>query len=236
MENTSILEGEAVMIKAITCIKRKQGMEVDEFQSYWRNNHANVVTSLPNINRYIQSHALIGGYRKGELPYDGIAEIWVESVDVFRAWAGSREYEALEQDEKNFIDRSKTVLILTQEHVIKEGPVSSSSLKNVEFIARKSDMLVDEFQAYWRNVHGPIASEIAMISRYVQSHTLPAAYRDGRRPLIDGCAITWFDNIDAMRRSAGSAAYERTRADESNFINTTKEVPFIITKEHIIVA
>ena len=68
-------------------------------------------------------------------------------------------------------------------------------------------MPVDEFQAYWRNVHGPIASEIAMISRYVQSHTLPGAYRDGRFPPIDGCAITWFENIDLMRQSAQSSAY-----------------------------
>ena len=95
------LEREDAVIKAITCIKRKQGMEVDAFQSYWLRKHAEVVIKLPNISRYVQSHALIGGYRKGELPYDGIAEIWVESVDVFRAWAGSREYKALEQDEEN---------------------------------------------------------------------------------------------------------------------------------------
>ena len=224
------------MIKAITCIKRKQGMEVEEFQSYWRDNHADVVTKLPYINRYVQSHALIGGYRRGELPYDGIAEIWVKNVDIFRAWVGSHEFKALEQDEENFIDRSKTVLILTQEHVIKEAPVPSHSLKNVEFVSRKPGMLVDEFQAYWRNVHGPIASEIAKIRRYVQSHTLLGAYRDGRLPPIDGCAITWFENIDAMRLSAQCSAYKRTRKDEANFIDVTKDVPFIITTEHIIVA
>ena len=97
-------------------------------------------------------------------------------------------------------------------------------------------MLVDEFQAYWRDVHGPIASEIGMIRRYVQSHTLPGAYRDGRSPPIDGCAITWFENIDAMRKSAQSAAYDCTRKDEANFIDVIKEVPFIITTEHVIVA
>ena len=224
------------MIKAITCIKRKPGMGVEDFQSYWRGNHADVVIKLPNISRYVQSHALIGGYRKGELPFDGIAEIWADNVDVFRSWAGSCEYKALEQDEEKFIDRSETVLILTREHVIKEGPVSSGALKNIEFVSRKSDMPVDAFQAYWRNVHGPIAAEILMIRRYVQSHTLPGAYRNGRLPEVDGCAITWFENIDSMRQSALSVAYERTRKDEANFIDVTKEVPFIITTEHIIVA
>ena len=75
-----------------------------------------------------------------------------------------------------------------------------------------------------------------MIRRYVQSHTLPGAYRDGRLPPIDGCAITWFENIEAMRKSAQCAAYDRTRKDEANFIDVTKEVPFIITTEHVVVA
>ena len=31
------------MIKAITCIKRKPGMSVEDFQAYWRGEHAEVV-------------------------------------------------------------------------------------------------------------------------------------------------------------------------------------------------
>ena len=224
------------MIKAITCIKRKPGMGVEDFQTYWRGKHGDVVAKLPKIHRYVQSHALPGGYRKGELAYDGIAEIWVESVDVLRAWAGSAEYQAVELDENNFINRSKTALILTLEHVIKDGPFPDNALKNIEFVPRKPGMPVDEFQVYWRNVHVPIAAEIDVIRRYVQSHTLPGAYRDGRLPPIDGCAITWFDNIDSMRQSAKSAAYDRTRMDEANFIDISKEIPFIITNEHVIVA
>ena len=224
------------MIKAITCIKRKPGMGVEDFQAYWRGQHADVVAKLPKIHRYVQSHSLPGGYRKGELPYDGIAEIWVESVDVLRAWAGSAEYQAVELDENNFIDRSKTDLILTLEHVIKDRPSPDNALKNIEFVPRKPGMRVHEFQAYWRNVHGPIAAEIGVIRRYVQSHTLPGAYRHGRLLPIDGCAITWFDNINAMRESAKRAAYARTRKDEVNFIDVSKEIPFIITTEHVIVA
>ena len=69
----------------------------------------------------------------------------------------------------------------------------------------------------------------------MQSHTLLGAYRDGREPAIDGCAITWFDCVAAMRQSAQSEAYERTREDEPNFLNTETEIPFIITTEHVIV-
>lgn len=223
------------MIKAITCIKRKPGLSVTDFQAYWRGNHAEVVKGLPGIRRYIQSHALPGGYRKGELVYDGIAEIWIDSVDTLRAWAGSAAYGAVQQDEENFIDREKMLLILTQEHVIKDGAVPDGAMKNIEFVPRKPDMAPAAFQAYWREVHGPIAAEIEEIRHYVQSHTLLGAYRDGRQLPIDGCAITWFNSTAAMRQSAQSPAYDRTRKDEPNFIDTSSEIPFIITTEHVIV-
>ena len=224
------------MIKAITCIKRKQGLSVETFQAYWRGDHAEVVTKLPNIRRYIQSHALPGGYRKGELLYDGIAEIWVDSVDVMRAWADSAAYAAVQRDEENFIDRSKLNLILTREHVIKDGAIPDGAMKNIEFVSRRPGMDVAAFRAYWRDEHGPIAAEIEAIRRYVQSHTLLGAYRGDGQPAMDGCAITWFDSIEAMRLSTQSPAYDRTRKDEPNFIDTETEIDFIITTEHVIIA
>ncbi|MBT3334362.1 MAG: EthD domain-containing protein, partial [Rhodospirillaceae bacterium] len=173
---------------------------------------------------------------KGELIYDGIAEIWVDDVAALRAMAGTAAYGAVQTDEENFIDRAKMALILTQEHIIKDGAVPDGALKNIEFVPRKADMEVEAFQTYWRDVHGPIAAEIEVIRRYVQSHTLLGGYRDGKVPAWDGCAITWFDDIAAMRQSAQSAAYDRAREDEPKFLNTENEIDFIISKEHVIIA
>ena len=130
------------MIKVITCIKRKPGMSVEDFQAYWRTDHAEVVKGLPNLRRYIQSHALPGGYRKGELPYDGIAEIWVDDVDTLRANAGGAAYEAIQRDEENFIDRPNMATILTQEYIIKDSPIPKGAVKNIEFVPRKTGMEV----------------------------------------------------------------------------------------------
>jgi EthD domain-containing protein len=73
-----------------------------------------------------------------------------------------------------------------------------------------------------------------MIRRYVQSHTRLTAYERGRSPAHDGAAITWFDDTQAMRASAATPEYARVRADEANFI--APDPPFIITREHVIVA
>ena len=49
-------------------------------------------------------------------------------------------------------------------------------VKNVEFVTRKPGLAVDEFQRYWREIHGPLAAQIPVIRRYVQSHTRTSAY------------------------------------------------------------
>jgi len=221
------------MVKALSFFKRKQGMTVEAFQAYWRASHPEVVVKLPGLRRYVQSHTLLAGYRKGEPIYDGIAEIWFDDTRAMRALAGTTAYAAVQADEEEFIDRATMGLIITEEHVIKEGPVPPDGVKNVEFVTRKPGMSVEAFQKYWREIHGPLAALIPVIRRYVQSHTRLAAYEGGRRPRHDGAAITWFDDTQAMRASALSAEYARTRADEPNFV--APEPPFIITREHVIV-
>ncbi len=223
------------MIKAATLIKRKPGFSVADFQDYWLNEHPKVVTALPGIRRYHQSHPLPGGYRKGELIYDGVAEVWADDTAAFREMSTSPAYEAVIADEAVFIDRGAMVLLLVTEHVIKDGPIPRGGVKNIEFVRHKAGMAIPAFQRYWREVHGPIAAEIPMIRRYVQSHTRLAGYDRTPPPAFDGLAITWFKSVAAMREAATTPAYRRTRADEANFIATDRDPPFIITKEHVIV-
>jgi len=223
------------MLKACTLIRRKSGMSVEDFQRYWRTTHAGIVTRLPGLKRYVQSHALPGGYRKGDLIYDGVAEVWVDDSAALRAMSASAEYTAVAADEANFIDRDSMALLLTDEHVIKDGPVPDDAVKNIEFVPHKRGMDIEAFQHYWRTVHGPIAAEIPVLRRYVQSHTRLAGYKRDPQPAWDGLATTWFDSVDAMRDSARTEAYARTREDEDNFLDTAR-VGFIITKEHVIVA
>ena len=46
------------MVKVVTFLKRKAGMSVEDFQSYWRTRHPEVVVRLPGVRRYVQSHTL----------------------------------------------------------------------------------------------------------------------------------------------------------------------------------
>jgi uncharacterized protein (TIGR02118 family) len=221
------------MVKVVVFLKRRPGMSVEEFQAYWRTTHADIVVKLPGLRKYVQSHTLRSGYRKGEPVYDGIAELWVDDTGVLKALNGTAAYAAVQADEAKFLDRAAMGLIVTEEHVIKDGPIPAGGVKNVEFLRRKLGIPVDEFQRYWRQVHGPIAARIPMIRRYVQSHTRRAVYEAGRTPAWDGVAIAWFDDTQAMRAAATTPEYARTRADEANFL--VDGLPFIITREIVVV-
>jgi uncharacterized protein (TIGR02118 family) len=222
------------MVKMIAFFKRKPGMSVEDFQSYWRTTHADIVVKLPGIRRYVQSHTILGGYRKGEPIYDGMAELWFDNTDAMRAQAGTPEFAAVQADEFNFMDRSSSGSIITEEHLIKDGAIPTDGVKNVEFVSHKPGMPIEDFQKHWREIHGPLGAAIPVVKRYVQSHTRLSIYQKGKTPLYDGVALTWFDSTQAMRTSATTPEYDRTREDEPNFIAPGK-LPVIITKEHVIV-
>ena len=222
------------MIKVVSVLQRKSGMSVEDFQRYWLHEHAPIVCRLPGLRRYVQSHTLLGGYRKGQPAADGLAELWFDDSNALRALPDTAQLQAVLADEPNFVDMARFIQVHTHEHVIKDGPVPAGGVKNIEFVTKKAAMSVADFQHYWITTHGPLGASIKTVARYVQSHTQATAYGRERPPALDGFALTWFENTQAMRESARTPEYQNTRADEQNFL--TIPIDFIITREHIIVA
>jgi uncharacterized protein (TIGR02118 family) len=220
------------MVKAIYLIKRKRGMELEAFRNYWLTTHAELALKVPGLRKYVQSHTLLSGYKKGEPLFDGIAEVWYDDTDAMRKIAGLPEARAVNADGEVFMDMRASGFLLTREHVIKDGAINPSMVKYVAFARRKPGMDVEAYQAYWKDHHGPLAAKIPVVHRYVQSHLLLSGYRSGKAPVYDGIAETWFDDTNAMRVSLTTPEYQAVRADEPNFIDTTN-LAFIITKEHV---
>jgi uncharacterized protein (TIGR02118 family) len=106
-------------------------------------------------------------------------------------------------------------------------------VKLVAFFRRKAGMPFEAFQQHWRTTHAALVVKQVGLRRYVQNHTLPSGYADGE-PDYDGVAEAWFDDVDAMRSLAGSAAYAAVRKDEANFIDP-KSMGVLLTDEVVIV-
>lgn len=120
------------MIKIVFCLRRRADLSREEFQTYWRTTHAPLVQSHAGalgIRRYVQVHSIddaistaIAGPRQSPEPFDGVAELWLDSLDALIA-AGSSDSgraasRALLEDERRFIDLERSPLFLAEEHVI----------------------------------------------------------------------------------------------------------------------
>ena len=221
------------MVKIVIFFKRKPGMSVEDFQKHWRTTHADIIVRLPGIRRYVQSHVLASAYRKGEPVCDGVAESYFDDTQAMKALARMPEYAAVLADEPNFIDAASMGSIITDEYVIKDAEVPETALKSIDLVNRKSGMSVDDFQKYWRDVHGPLCTAARAMRRYVQNHTRRAIYDSGRTPPYDGVAMAWFDDMQALRAAAPTPEFERLRADVENFIARDRS-PSVLTREYVI--
>jgi uncharacterized protein (TIGR02118 family) len=120
------------MIKIVFCLRRLPELSREEFQTYWRTEHAPLVRTHAEalgIRRYVQVHSIddavsiaVAGPRRSPEPFDGVAELWLDSLDALVAAGGSdagrAASAALLEDERRFIDLPRSPLFLAEEHVI----------------------------------------------------------------------------------------------------------------------
>lgn len=120
------------MIKITFCLKRKPGLSLEEFHDYWLNQHGPLVRQHQKalrMVRYVQVHAIetkltagMQGVRNAPQGFDGVAELWWESLEDLEAStsdAAAREAGSiLLEDEAKFIDLPNSPLWFGEEHVV----------------------------------------------------------------------------------------------------------------------
>ena len=120
------------MIKLVYCVRKRGDIEDEEFHRYWLENHGPLVKSFAKTIkavRYVQSHTVLPEVNRSLVegrglkpPYDGITEIWWNSLEDLMAGYGTEEgakvAEALKADESKFIDFSESQIFMTEEHEI----------------------------------------------------------------------------------------------------------------------
>jgi len=107
------------MLKLTFCLRRAQHLSWQEFSDYWANVHAPLVAAhaeVLGIRRYVQVRTLDDErLHKGlqarnggsPAPFDGVAEVWVDSLSDLRrpkSEEGLAAAAALLEDERRFID------------------------------------------------------------------------------------------------------------------------------------
>ncbi|TFZ02716.1 EthD family reductase [Ramlibacter henchirensis] len=100
----------------------------------------------------------------------------------------------------------------------------------------------EQFQDYWRDVHGPLVRSHAQafgLSAYVQSHALPQeasgrlALERGAPPSFDGVAQLWWQERQrtAGEKEAARLANAELLQDERRFIDLPNS-PIFLVEDH----
>jgi len=98
-------------------------------------------------------------------------------------------------------------------------------IKVLSLLTRKDALTHEQFVEHWLGVHGPLALAVPGIRRYVQSHITGTRTRADiaeTEVAIDGIAELWYDDEDALRRSAATPEAQRLYEDGATFIGRIK--------------
>jgi uncharacterized protein (TIGR02118 family) len=119
------------MIKLTFCLHRLPHLTREAFQKYWFENHAPLVAKnreVLRIRRYVQLHATtdvlndaIRTSRNAPEMYDGVAELWWDSIEDIRGPQTPERTAAgqeLLEDERKFIDLPRSPLFFSVERPI----------------------------------------------------------------------------------------------------------------------
>jgi uncharacterized protein (TIGR02118 family) len=209
------------VIKAMRAFRRLPRMDVEEFQRRW-DEHADLVLATPGVRGYVQSPRT-GRDEQSSAPFDGFSAIWFDDEGAAARAAASPEGQAAREDAARFIAPDGVQAAHTLEHISRDVEMGPEAVKMTFFFYRRVGLSPEVFSTHWRDVHGPLAMRyIDNLRRYVQNHTLPSAYRDGREPDFDGIAEAYLDDLASAEETEASPEHDLVRSDEPNFIDVNR--------------
>ena len=107
-------------VRMFSHIKRLPELSADNMRTYWYEKHALLVKKTPLLRRYVQDHLLPIHYAEGaEPPMDGVAELWWDTVEIYRkSWASEEIQKEQANDCPYFIGMSDCFCITKEKTLL----------------------------------------------------------------------------------------------------------------------
>ena len=248
------------LVRMVYIFRRLPELSLKEFRDHWRDVHAPLVLKHKEtlgIHGYSQLHnaqpsanRLMQNLRGTIRCFDGVGEFTIERDKLEKAREtveGRKAMDELIEDERLFVDFSKSSIWLAKEHVIVRDrsyvpPVPASKLTWVG--SGLESLTFEEFQDYYLNEHAPLVAghaELLGIRDYVQSHTLNDSLGEELRQLRGemaapyGIHAEFFWNLAGVVSPKGNKAMTEIQNDEKNFIDFSRSAIWT-AEEHIFAA
>ncbi len=102
------------MIKAIFLVCKRNDLTFEQFRDYWIEVHGPIARRIPGVRKYVINLRLPDA-DEATADYDGISELWFDSLEAYRAGLAAPEGRASDADGVNFMDSARERLLLTDE-------------------------------------------------------------------------------------------------------------------------
>ena len=212
------------MITRVFLAPRRAGMTTEACLAHWRGHHAQIGAKLPKVRAYVQNHGVLdGGHFL--LPYPGfdiMPELdWGSLEDMDAAIDSPQHEQDSVDDEANFIDTTRTGLVVAHREVLADVTPAADAVKLITFIRRAPG-------ASTLKIAGPAGPPGA---RHEVLLTIPD--RPGRAPFTaEAVDLVWFDTPRDALAWTMSEAYHRALWPVAGVVFGTER---LIAKPHKIV-
>ena len=115
------------MVKVVRFVKRRKDLTHEQFKAYWLNKHSQLEkmvmekTPMRKIVATFPTGETVGGK---EPPFDGMVELYFDSIEDMRATFASEIPKIMRRDEENFVDLSgEAIRVVTEEYVMRREKI-----------------------------------------------------------------------------------------------------------------
>jgi uncharacterized protein (TIGR02118 family) len=232
------------VIKLFAFLRRKPELTREEFFRYWRDVHAPLLLHDAELAGYVRRYVLNLAISGADVPvmtfsdFDGVAEVWFESLDDLRAAVGAPGHQrASASSSERFVDRDRSIRLAAKESI--QFDRGFGQVKFIGLSRRPDGWSHDEWCRYWIDVHGPLAHGIPEFTRYYGRYVhnyvmaLDDGWLDGQRD-YDGIVEEWLETAADMARCLAEPKYlELVRPDEVKFVDFSRS-HMVLAEEHLV--
>jgi uncharacterized protein (TIGR02118 family) len=238
------------MYKVVWFARFLEGMDKQQARRHWRDVHGPLGRKVPQIEGYVQSHAVeaLGsvGASDVRLAFDGYSCCWFADEESYVEALRTPEWADIGADSSNLFDRNsfEGMCAVLDERTIIDG--DHGPFKTVWVVRFKDEIRRDpgrarEAHEYWIETHGGrFGRGVPGIGRYVQNHCVAPLGPEGADAsidlLFDGFSECWFEDRAAFELAMSSPEWLAMNEDAETFT----DVDFIlggmsaIVEEHVI--
>jgi uncharacterized protein (TIGR02118 family) len=189
------------MVKCMIFVKRRADMDRSAFHAWWREKQKPLTLQIPGLRGHTMSFEADGE----DGMFDGVAELWFDSIAAAEAGFASPEGQASMAEAKAHLAR-RELLYLTEHKFVNTG--KPSSFKLVSLLKRRKDLTRAQFKQWWLDRHAPLVVVFPELTRYQVD-----LVEEGPEGIADGIAEVSFATLEALKRITSSTQVKDAQQD-----------------------